>query len=134
VGIVSKILNFLDVGIWRINSRRLPKRKSLLLRQLRIFVLSKRGFDEDKCALQASALTYYTLMSIVPIVAMAFGIANAFAAVLIGAFVADQAGTAWATLVPAVILIAVSSTSLGLPVAVSVLEVFEAQTFSNLLR
>jgi len=78
VGIVSKILNFLDVGIWRINSRRLPKRKSLLLRQLRIFVLSKRGFDEDKCALQASALTYYTLMSIVPIVAMAFGIAKGF--------------------------------------------------------
>ena len=78
MGIVSKILNFLDVGIWRINSRRLPKRKSLLLRQLRIFVLSKRGFDEDKCALQASALTYYTLMSIVPIVAMAFGIAKGF--------------------------------------------------------
>ncbi|HRZ39667.1 MAG TPA: YihY/virulence factor BrkB family protein [Candidatus Omnitrophota bacterium] len=78
MGILSKILNFLDEGIWRINSRHLPKRKSLLLRQLRIFVLSKRGFDEDKCALQASALTYYTLMSIVPIVAMAFGIAKGF--------------------------------------------------------
>jgi membrane protein len=45
---------------------------------LRVFILSIRGFDEDKCQLRASALTFYSLISIVPVAAMAFGIAKGF--------------------------------------------------------
>ena len=41
-------------------------------------ILAVRGFEEDKCSLKASALTFYTLLSIVPVVAMAFGIAKGF--------------------------------------------------------
>ncbi len=37
-----------------------------------------RGFRRDNCALRASALTLYTLFSIVPVMAMAFGIAKGF--------------------------------------------------------
>jgi membrane protein len=37
-----------------------------------------RGFTEDKVQLRASALTYFTLLSIVPIFALAFGIAKGF--------------------------------------------------------
>jgi ABC-2 type transport system permease protein len=40
----------------------------------------------------------------------------------------------WLVLFPAIVLIAVSSAFLGLFIAVSVSEVFEAQTFSNFLR
>jgi membrane protein len=40
--------------------------------------LALRGFYEDKCYLRASALTFYSLLSIVPVVAMAFGIAKGF--------------------------------------------------------
>ena len=50
------------------------------------------------------------------------------------AFLMDLSGIDWLTLVPAVVLIAVSSTFLGLFIAVSVSEVFEAQTFSNFFR
>jgi ABC-2 type transport system permease protein len=49
-------------------------------------------------------------------------------------FEMDLSGINWLTLVPAVALIAVSSTFLGLFIAVSVREVFEAQTFSNFFR
>ncbi len=66
--------------------------------------------------------------------AILFGIANSFVPVVIAAFLTDLSGVVWATLVPAVILIAVSSTFLGLTIAVSVSEVFEAQTFSNFFR
>jgi ABC-2 type transport system permease protein len=66
--------------------------------------------------------------------AILFGVINAFVPVLIAAFVADIRGIAWGTVVPAVFLIAVSSTFLGLFIAVSVSEVFEAQTFSNFIR
>lgn len=43
-----------------------------------MLVLSLKQFQEDKCALRASALTYYSLMSLVPILAMAFGISKGF--------------------------------------------------------
>jgi len=66
--------------------------------------------------------------------AILFGIANAFVPVLMAAFLADLSGVNWATLIPAVVLIAISSTFLGLFIAVSVKEVFEAQTFSNFFR
>jgi ABC-2 type transport system permease protein len=66
--------------------------------------------------------------------AVIFGIANAFVPVVMASFLVDLSGVAWGVLVPTVILIAVSSTFVGLFVAVAVSEVFEAQTFSNFLR
>ena len=49
-----------------------------LIRQVRIFAMAFKGFSEDKVQLRASALTYYATLSIVPIVAMVFGIAKGF--------------------------------------------------------
>jgi ABC-2 type transport system permease protein len=66
--------------------------------------------------------------------AILFGAVNAFVPVAIAAFLTDLSGVAWNALVPAVLLIAVSSTFLGLFIAVAVSEVFEAQTFSNFFR
>ena len=66
--------------------------------------------------------------------AIVFGMANAFVPVVMAAFLVDLSGVNWMTLLFAVFLIAVSSTFLGLFIAVSVTEVFEAQTFSNFFR
>jgi len=66
--------------------------------------------------------------------AILFGVANAFVPVVMAAFLVDLSGVNWLLLAPAVLLIAVSSTFLGLFIAVSVSEVFEAQTFSNFFR
>lgn len=44
----------------------------------RIFVTSLRGFERDKCRWQAAALTFYTILSIIPAFAVAFGIAKGF--------------------------------------------------------
>jgi ABC-2 type transport system permease protein len=66
--------------------------------------------------------------------AILFGAANAFVPLGMAALLTDLSGIAWLTLIPAVVLIAVSSTFLGLFIAVSVSEVFEAQTFSNFFR
>jgi membrane protein len=37
-----------------------------------------RGYDEHRCSLRASALTFYSLLSVVPVAAMLFGIAKGF--------------------------------------------------------
>jgi len=75
---LRKAIDYIREDIWRIPTRKLPPRKSFLINQLRIFILALRGFGEDKCQLRASALTFYTLFSIVPVFAMAFGIAKGF--------------------------------------------------------
>ncbi len=66
--------------------------------------------------------------------AILFGVANAFVPVAMAVFFTDLSRVAWGAVVPAVVLIAVSSAFLGLFIAVSVSEVFEAQTFSNFFR
>ncbi|MFH2137547.1 MAG: YhjD/YihY/BrkB family envelope integrity protein [Candidatus Omnitrophota bacterium] len=75
---IKKAIDFIKTDIWRIRLKKLPKSKSLLLKPLMIIILALRSFDEDKCQLRASALTYYSLLSIVPLAAMAFGIAKGF--------------------------------------------------------
>ena len=75
---IEKSLSFFKRDIWRIPLKKIPRRKSFLIKQLRVILVALRGFDEDKCSLRASALTFYTLLSIVPIAAMAFGIAKGF--------------------------------------------------------
>jgi len=66
--------------------------------------------------------------------AILFGVVNAFVPVVMAAFLADLSQVAWSIMVSAVFLVAISSTLLGLFIAVLVSEVFEAQTFSNFFR
>ncbi len=66
--------------------------------------------------------------------AILFGVGNAFVPVIIAVFLADLTQIAWHVFVPAVFMIAMVSTFLGLFIAVAVSEVFEAQTFSNFFR
>jgi len=66
--------------------------------------------------------------------AILMGTANAFVPVILAVFLTDLSYVAWTVFVPAVLLIAVASTFLGLFIAVAVSEVFEAQTFSNFFR
>jgi len=66
--------------------------------------------------------------------AIFFGVVNAFVPIIIAAFLVDLSGIAWSLVIPSIILIGIVSTFLGLFIAVSVSEVFEAQTFSNFFR
>ena len=78
MAIIKKISEFLIEGIWLIPSKELSKAKYFLVKHLRILILAIKGFFKDNCSLQASALTFYVLLSIVPLVAMLFGIAKGF--------------------------------------------------------
>ena len=75
---VKKLVNFIKRDIWRFRRALLRGKKGWGLRALRIAVLSLREFATDQCALRASALTFYSLLSVVPVFAMAFGVAKGF--------------------------------------------------------
>jgi membrane protein len=75
---ISKIINFIKTDIWRIRLKNYSRTKSFFIKQLRIIVLAVRGYGEDKCKFRASALTFFSLLSIVPVIAMIFGISKGF--------------------------------------------------------
>lgn len=74
---LGKIKRANDI-IWNTSMSEVSRGKSFLIRQLRIIVLAARGFMNDRVQLRASALTLYTMLSIIPFAAIAFGIAKGF--------------------------------------------------------
>ena len=66
--------------------------------------------------------------------AILFGIVNAFVPALFAAFFVNLSAVHWGMVLLAVILIAITSSLMGLMIAVSAKQVFEAQTFSNFFR
>lgn len=77
-GSVAKLIRFLKTDIWRVRSKELPRSKALLITSLRVVLLTIRGVTEDRTMLRGSALTFYSLLSVVPVVAMIFGISKGF--------------------------------------------------------
>jgi len=75
---ISRVFEFITNGIWRIRLKDLSAKRSFAIRLLRIVLLAVRGFNENRIHLMASALTLYSLLGIVPVLAMAFGIAKGF--------------------------------------------------------
>lgn len=73
---ISDLIQFVEVDIWRIKLDTIPKRKGFIYKQIRVLVLAIKGFARDEVGVKSSALTYFTLLSIVPVVALAFGISK----------------------------------------------------------
>lgn len=79
VTVLKKSWQFVSEKLWHIRLDKVAdKRQGFFLRQLRIFSLAVQGFNEDKCFTKATALTFYTLFSIVPILALGFAISKGF--------------------------------------------------------
>ena len=77
-GTIATARDFIGKDLWRIRIQDLPQGKSVLIKYLRIFVLTLRGYREDNCMLRATALTFWTLLSIPSVLGMFFGIAKGF--------------------------------------------------------
>jgi membrane protein len=75
---VSRLLTFFKTGIWEIKLRDLPPPQAFAVKYLRIILLASRGFLRDQCQKTASVLTYYSLLNVVPVVAVAFAMAKGF--------------------------------------------------------
>ncbi len=68
----------LNETIWHTSLSDISRSRMFIIRQLRIIVLAARGFINDKVQIRASALTFYSLLSVVPVAAIAFAIAKGF--------------------------------------------------------
>ncbi len=74
----DQIIGFLRIDIWKLREQDLPAIKAFGVKWLKVLLLTWRGFNSHDFQLRASSLTFYTVLSIVPLVALAFGISKGF--------------------------------------------------------
>ena len=75
---LRKLKTFFQEEIWSHDLTSKSRRRTFLIRQTRIYFLAFKGFFEDRAAVRAAGLTYFTMLSIVPIFTIAFVIARNF--------------------------------------------------------
>jgi membrane protein len=68
----SRGRRFLLRDIWLLDLSAFSSGKSFVVRQLQVAVIVVRGFIDDQCLLRASALTYTTMLALVPMLAFMF--------------------------------------------------------------
>jgi membrane protein len=75
---IFRLNRFVTSEIWRVRRKEISRSRFAFIRFLRVTTLSVRSLLEDQCALRASALTYYSLLSLVPVLAMVMAVAKGF--------------------------------------------------------
>ena len=71
-------IRFITTDIWRISDDELTKGRFFFYKVLKTFALTFRFFASDRLGRKASALTYNTLLAIVPTLALMFAVARGF--------------------------------------------------------
>ena len=74
----AAVRGFFATGLWEMRLDTLPAWKAAGVRLLRVLTVAVSEFLRDDCGLRAASLTFYTLLSVVPILGVAFGIAKGF--------------------------------------------------------
>lgn len=69
---------FIREHLWIHPVEELNSANRIVLQQIRVFALALKGLKEDKVGQKASALTYYSLWALIPVLAFFFAIARGF--------------------------------------------------------
>lgn len=75
---INQIKAFLLEDIWRVTDDEVSKKRGMIYNAIKIITLSIKEFTERRIVNKASALTYNTLLAIIPILAILFAIARGF--------------------------------------------------------
>ena len=73
----ARLANFVARDVWDLELTGLPLIKRTLVKAARIVLLVTKGFKNDECALHASSLTFMTLLSFIPTLALAISLVRA---------------------------------------------------------
>ena len=76
--LLTKVIRFITYDIWRITEYEVSGLKRSYIFLVKTIILAIRGFKREDLQTKASALTYSTLLAIVPLFAVIVGIAGGF--------------------------------------------------------
>jgi membrane protein len=75
---IKNLWTFVSKDIWRVPKHEVKGLKNKFLNLIRTLILAVRGFIADRLSTRASALTFTSLLAVVPIFALIIGIARGF--------------------------------------------------------
>jgi membrane protein len=75
---VNELWKFVSYDIWRVSKHEAKGLKNKFINLIRILILAVKGFINDRLSTRASALTYSSLLAVVPVFAIIIGIARGF--------------------------------------------------------
>lgn len=78
IQLIRLVTHFLTYGVWRMTAENVSGTVRYLISIIKALFLSVRFFLSDRMMEKASALTYYTLLAIVPLFALVLGVAKGF--------------------------------------------------------
>ncbi|MGE5196848.1 MAG: YihY/virulence factor BrkB family protein, partial [Anaerolineae bacterium] len=73
-----KLFSFFKNDLWKIIPNKEKPIKSFFIKIIRVIYFSIRSFYKDECYLKSALLTFYSLIAIVPFLALAMAIAKGF--------------------------------------------------------
>ncbi|MDP3436905.1 MAG: YihY/virulence factor BrkB family protein [Bacteroidales bacterium] len=72
------MLKFIITDIWHLDMSELSILRARMVKYLKVLIITSKGFANDKVALQATSLSFFSAMSVVPFVSLMFAITNGF--------------------------------------------------------
>ncbi len=75
---IKRVHKFIEEDIWNINIAKKHRFISLLIKIFRITITTFKSYSKDNVPQKAASLTYYTVLSLVPVMALIFGISKGF--------------------------------------------------------
>ena len=76
----QRVLKFLITDIWHLDMSELSIMRARMIKYLKVLIITIKGFARDKISIQATYLSFFTAMSVVPFVSLMFAVTNGFGA------------------------------------------------------
>ena len=75
---IARLLAFWREDLWRLDLRKVPRWQALALGSARVGIYTARSFGRELGGIRAAGLALMTLLSLVPLLALVFAVANGF--------------------------------------------------------
>lgn len=74
----QRVLKFVITDIWHLDLSELSIMKARMIKYLKVLIITIKGYSNDRIGLQAIALSFFSALAVVPIVALIFAVTNGF--------------------------------------------------------
>lgn len=74
----QRLLKFVITDIWHLDLSELSIMRARMIKYLKVLIITIKGYSSDRIGLQAIALSFFSALAVVPIVALIFAVTNGF--------------------------------------------------------